>query len=238
MDSTRQRVSGTGALLNANRDTLEQGYFRVGIDSVAIFETNVIQTSATATALTVFTGITVAITAFCIANPKACFGSCPTFYISDGDSLHPDAEGFSASIAPSLEASDIDALFHASARDGEFIIEMKNEALETHVVRYVDLLAVPRSKGHRVFADSKGNFWESSFILSPYTGLDYELFLQSQGYYLEWIRQVWIKEENPALLVELWLNPEALLKRLAPEFKKVEKEIENCFWNSRYEKHN
>lgn len=451
MDSTRGKITGQGVLLNARREKLFQGNVQVGVDSVVLFETNVLKQSGSATALTVFTGITVAITAYCLTNPKACFGSCPTFYISDGDSLQPDAEGFSASIAPSLEASDSDALFHAASQGDEFAIEMRNEALETHVVRYVNLLAVPRSSGQRVFADAKGNFWESSSLIAPsaatapegsclnllshadrmeryseadssylgakeyieiefddltegkyglvigarqsllstyllyqtfaYMGHDvgywlaqvergrlgkkandvlnilggidvmmknkfgiwkvvdkvneygplaidfhllklghlskrkvkirlrmtkgnwridyvalaklskpvqpvrlkpyqvlkedvidqraltllsdslnqlvtlpgdrytlkyqlpknapnYELFLKSRGYYLEWIRKEWIEEENPHFLSELWFNPRSLLKRLAPQFKKVEKEIEDCFWNSRYEKSN
>jgi hypothetical protein len=449
MDSTRQLVVGTGTLFNINRDILRQGQFQVGIDSVAIFETNVIKTSGTATALTVFTGITAAVTVFCIANPKACFGSCPTFYIQHGDNLYLQAEGFSASIAPSLEATDIDALSYTSNSGDEFEIEMRNEALETHVVRYVDLLAVPKAKGSRVFSDLDGRFWESLSLLPPisaegsegdclpllsevdgkerysrsdpnylgareiielefssvpdkqmglvigcrqtllstyllyqtfaymgndagywfaqierkniqkhqnsiqkimggievliedslgdwkvvdqidehgplatdihllpigriasksakirlrmtkgnwridYAALaelsqpveairlppqlvlkdglvdrqtrailrdstqvlitlpgdnytlryqipdvscDYELFLQSRGYYLEWIRKEWIEEENPFLLAEMFINPEAALKRLAPDFKRVEGEMENHFWRSRYVK--
>ncbi len=447
MDDSRQQVTGTGALFNAARDTLQHGEFRVGIDSVAIFETNVIQTSGTATALSIFTGITAAVTIYCIANPKSCFGSCPTFYASDGESLHLRAEGFSASIAPSLEATDIDALFDVSATDNEFEIEMRNEALETHVVRSVDLLALPRGNGNRVFADIDGSFWESTSLLPAvsaiapegdclqlllyadgnerfsrtdstylgakeildieFTGIphepcglvigcrqtllstyllyqtfaymgrdagywfaqiernavksdpntikkimggieifiqdslgdwkpvgqideygplatdihlvqlgtfpgntvhvrlkmakgnwridyvalaglsraveavrllphlvlkdglmdkrahgtlcdsmlalvtlpgdvytlkykipgdpgDYDLFLQSRGYYLEWIRREWMEEENPILLAEIFFNPEGALRRLAPEFKNVEAEMEDTFWRSRY----
>ncbi len=449
MDSTRQFVSGQGALFNANRDTLRQGQFQIGVDSVAVFETNVLKTSGTVAALTVYTGITAAITFFCITNPKACFGSCPTFYVSDGDSLRLQAEGFSASIAPSLEATDIDALFHAAPGGAELEVEMRNEAMETHVVRHADLLAVPKAKGRRVFADLQGRFWESSAVISPvaatgsegnclapllradgverssrsdsadlgekeilelnfenvpaqsyglvlgcrqtllstyllyqtfaYMGKDagywlaqierknikqdqnpihklmggievllqdfngdwkpvaqvkehgplatdfhllplgelagkstkirlrmtkgnwrldyaalaaiarpvqvirvqpdqvlkeglvdkqaltllrdsnqalttlpgetytlryrmpggseeYELFLESRGYYLEWIRKEWIAEENPLLLAQMFLNPQAALRRLAPEFKRVEAEMENHFWRSRYAK--
>ncbi len=447
MDAARQHVIGKGTLFNTNRDTLRQGQFQVGIDSVAIFETNVIKTSGTATALTVFTGITAVVTSLCITNPKACFGSCPTFYVSDGDSLYLQAEGFSASIAPSLEATDTDALFRASVTSSEFKIEMRNEALETHVVRDVDLLVVPKAKNNHVFADLDGRFWESTSLLSPvsanapegdclpflldvdgnerysrtdstYLGVkeiielefstipdedyglvigcrqtllstylfyqtlaymgnnagywfaqierkniklhripilkiiggievliqdslgdwrvvdqieeygplatdihlvplgrlagestkirlrmtkgnwridyvalaqlfqpvqaihlrpylvskegfvdeqaratlcdssrvlitlpgdtytltyqlpgvsgDYELFIQSRGYYLEWIRKEWIEEENPYLLAEMFINPRAALKRLAIDFKRMEAEMEDHFWRSRY----
>jgi len=449
MDTTRQHVVGQGMLFNARRDTLRQGQFQVGLDSVAIFETNVLKPSGTVAALTVFTGITAAMTIVCIASPKTCFGSCPTFYVSDGDSLRLQAEGFSASIAPSLEATDVDALFHASAAGENFEIEMRNEALETHVVRHADLLAVPRAKGRRVFADRDGRFWESRSLIPPvsaiaaegnclapllradgnerfskadstylgakeiielefenippqscglvigcrqtllptyllyqtfaYMGNDagywlaqigrrnvkqhqnslqkimggievlfqdpsgdwkivkqiyehgplatdihlvplgrladnaakirlrmtkgnwrldyaalamlsqpvqairlqphqvlkdgvvdeqahaalcdsatalttlpgdtytlryqmpataeaYELFLESRGYYLEWIRKEWIAEENSFLLAQMFLDPQTALKRLAPEFKRVEAEMENYFWRSRYAK--
>lgn len=143
LDDQWQRVAGRGTLYNVNRDSLREGQFQVGLDSVAILETNVLKTSGAVAALTIFTGITAAVTINCIANPKACFGSCPTFYVSDGDSLRLKAEGFSASIAPSLEATDVDALLHSSAAGEDFDVEMRNEALETHVVRHVDLLAVP-----------------------------------------------------------------------------------------------
>lgn len=442
-------ISGKGVFFNAVRDRLNQGQFTIELDSVAILETNVIENSGAATALTVFTGITAAITVFCIINPKACFGSCPTFYVSDGHSLRLQAEGFSSSISPSLEATDVDALFRARPIDGELSVEIRNEALETHVVHHVDLLAVQRRTGCRVFADKENRFWESdtqihpvsaravegdclpallnldgnercskadetylatketidlqfrihpkgtyglvigcrqsllpTYLLyqlyaymgndvgqwlaeierknlrgegerlegliggvevtvhqtdgqwrsvgevnehgpfatdvhllpmgtlsdstisvhlrltkgawridyvalaeishpldpirvHPYSVLkenkgdpdahtklldstqhlitfpgdcytlkyalpkehtDYELFLESRGYYLEWIRKEWIEEENPFLLSEMLVTPESALKRLAPEFKRIEPQMEESFWRSRYAK--
>jgi hypothetical protein len=422
VDSTRQHVVGYGTLFNAKRDTLRQGQFQVGLDSVAIFETNVLKPSGAATALTVFTGITAAITIACITNPKACFGSCPTFYVLDGDSLRLRAEGFSASIAPSLEATDVDALFHASTVGEELMIEMRNEALERsfwespalsspisatgpegdclmpllvadgnerysradstdlstkeiielefenisqqscglvigcrqtllptyllyqtfaymgnnagywfaqierknvkqhqnsiqkimggieiliqdslgdwkvvdqvdeHGPLATDFHLVPMSRLASESAKirlrmTKGN-WRIDYVAfavlsqpvqairihphlvlkdgfvdeharavlcdstkalttlpgdvytlryqMPGTSIDYELFLESRGYYLEWIRKEWIEEENPLLLAQMFLNPQAALKRLAPEFKQVEKEMEKHFWRSRY----
>jgi hypothetical protein len=91
-------------------------------------------------------------TAVCAANPKTCFGSCPTFYVSDGKHAMLQAEGFSSSIAPSLEARDVDALYRVHPSGREFIVTMKNEALETHFVRRVRLLAAKRPVGGRVLA--------------------------------------------------------------------------------------
>jgi hypothetical protein len=69
----------------------------------------------------------------------------------------------------------------------------------------------------------------------PGTG-EYDVFLDSQGYYLEWMRQEWMQEENPAALAEMFLAPGAAMKRLAPEFKKIEGGREASFWSSRYER--
>ena len=118
-------------------------------------------------ALAVITGISVAVTAYCIANPKACFGSCPAFYVTDGQGPVLQAEGFSASLSPSLEARDVDALYRARPTTRELTVTMKNEALETHVVRYVRLLAAPRPPGGRVLATPDGTFREATDLRSP-----------------------------------------------------------------------
>jgi hypothetical protein len=446
-DEGRRWIVGDGTYYNSMRDTLWTGEFRIGVDSVAVFETNVTKGAGAGAALTVFAGITAAVTIGCIIVPKACFGSCPTFYVQERDSVRLAAEGFSASIAPSLEATDIDDLRRVAAGGDDFVLEMRNEALETHVVRHADLLAVPVTPGGRVFADPDGSFWECGAVVSPvsasgpggdclallheadgreryskadstdlaaretlelefdhvpggpvglvigcrqtlmstyllyqtfaymgenagywfaqferkklplfqnpvqnmlggievlvpdstgqwivadrieeygplavdvhllrlgrlagdparirlrmtkgdwrvdYAALaplsrevrpihiqpylalrdgrvddgalallcdsakalttmpgdiyilkyhlpdvtgDYALFLESRGYYLEWMREEWMEEENPALLTEMIFNPDAALRRLAPDFKKVEGEMEDRFWSSRY----
>ena len=61
-----------------------------------------------------------------------------------------------------------------------------------------------------------------------------ELFLQSRGYYLEWMRDSWIAEENPERLARLFLLPSASLREMAPAYKKLEPEMESAFWGSRY----
>jgi hypothetical protein len=450
MEAGTHQVNGDGMWFNAQREKKREGHFSVGMDSIALFETNKLETSGAAGLLTVLTAVTGGLAVYCITNPKACFGSCPTFYVPDEDSLRPQAEGFSASIAPSLEATDIDALYRVSPHGREFRIEMRNEALETHVVRSVNLLAVPRINGCRVFADKQGHFWTGTCVIPPTaaigsegdclslisavdgeerfsradstylgakevidltfenipddvkcglvvgcrqtllstyllyqayaymgnnvgywlaqmgrntfkygdtsidrlmggievmiqdsndqwnkvdqinefgplasdvhllplnqelpqtakiqlrmtkgnwridyvalaligesvspirlspvqvlkdghidpvacdllndaakvlvtfpgdtytlkyafsdTATEYELFLESRGYYLEWIRQEWVEEENMDLLAEMFLNPQTSLKRLAPEFKRVESSMEDCFWSSRYAK--
>jgi hypothetical protein len=117
--------------------------------------------------LGVITGASLAITALCLANTKACFGSCPTFYVSDGGRELLQAEGFSASVAPALEATDIDALYLARPARRAFEVRMTNEALETHVIRRVRVLAAPRPERGRTFATQAGDFWQASAIVEP-----------------------------------------------------------------------
>ena len=153
VDSMTRAIVGHGKLLDARRQLVNDGDYRLPNDSAALFETNLVKPSGGSTALTVMAGITAAVTGYCAVNPKACFGSCPTFYVTDasGKSVLA-AEGFSASVAPALEATDLDALWQAKPRGRDFDIVMANEALETHALRYVDVIAVPRPPGTRVIA--------------------------------------------------------------------------------------
>jgi len=167
-DSLKTAITGTGRLLDINRNEISRGVFTVAADSVALFETNVIEPSGATQALTVITGVSLAITAACIADPKACFGSCPTFYVTDGNSLLLQSEGFSNSVAPILEATDIDALYRAHPSGYDVQVTMKNEALETHVIRFVKLLAAPRSKHSRVVVTSKNEFFEVGEFTAPF----------------------------------------------------------------------
>ena len=167
IDTVARRVEGQGRRLDVNRVQRDSGSVTVAIDSVALFETNRIGQHGSVAALAVVTGISAAITVACLSNPKSCFGSCPTFYVGD-DTLDVLAEGFSASIAPALEGTDVDALprVHPTSRHVE--LHMRDEALETHVVRFVHLLAAPRgSATGRVFRSDAGVFWQSAKQSAP-----------------------------------------------------------------------
>lgn len=166
VDGVKQQVSGEGDRLGLARETIGSGPFAVALSDVALLETNVLQHSPSAAALSVITGVSVAMTAVCAANPKMCFGSCPTFYVSDGKQPVLQAEGFSSSIAPSLEARDVDALYRVHPAPGDFIVTMKNEALETHVVRRVRLLAAKRPADGRVLATVDGQFRAATDVRS------------------------------------------------------------------------
>lgn len=165
--AAESHVLGFGHRYNPNREPIDSGSFNLSIDSVALFETNVARTSPVVGALSIMVGVTVALTIVCIASPKTCFGSCPTFYVSDGTYDLLQAEGFSSCVAPSLERRDIDALYRARPSSRELRVTMKNEALETHVIRYADILAATRPPGGRVVATSDGMFYEAHALMAP-----------------------------------------------------------------------
>lgn len=144
-------VFGQARLLDANRDMVDSGWLHVSVDDVAIFETNQLRPSPSIAGMTIITALSLAVTVGCATNPKACFGSCPTFYVEAGDQLLLEAEGFSGSVTPALESRDIDALCRATPSQGTLELVMRNEALETHVVRTANVLRVPRSSDGRVF---------------------------------------------------------------------------------------
>jgi len=160
VDDAARQVSGEGEHFDVARETRGSGLFTIALNEVALLETNVVQRSPAAAALAVVPGVSVAVTAFCIANPKACFGSCPTFYVSDGEGAAIQAERFSSSVAPSLEARDVDSLYRVHPVGRDLTVTMKNEALETHVVHRVRVLAAERPAGGRVVATVGGEFRE------------------------------------------------------------------------------
>jgi hypothetical protein len=141
---------------SAGRTVIDSGDFSLPVDSVALFETNVATPSGWHASLMIMTVVSGAITAACISNPKACFGSCPTFYAGRGKDERLVAEGFSSSVLPSLEATDVDALPDLEAEGGRITLTMRNEAYETHAVRSVRLVAVPRPAGTRVYRTPDG----------------------------------------------------------------------------------
>ncbi len=163
VDTNLNIVIGYGTQYDFNRKQTFEGSIRIPFDSVAIFETNVkIQNpeSGRITALSIMTGLDIVLGVICLANPKACFGSCPTFYIHENDNFHyADAEGFTNAISPSLEYDDIDSLNNHRITNNVFSITMKNEALETHCVKIVKILAYPLEQGERVYQSPTDHFY-------------------------------------------------------------------------------
>lgn len=167
LDAPGRVVRGSGRRLDPGRQPVAGEALAVSLDSVALFESDEIKVPGAMSAITMMAVVHGAVSLFCLANPKACFGSCPTFYAWDGERQVLVAEGFSASIAPALEATDLDALDRARPREGRLVLTMTNEALETHVVRRADLLLALRSPGERVLADAGGVLWATGDWRAP-----------------------------------------------------------------------
>src|SRR4051812_1994660 len=74
-------VDGWGEKRDLNRDVVETGMFHIAVADVALIETNQLVTSPAVAALVVMSAVSLGVTAACIANPKMCFGSCPTFFV-------------------------------------------------------------------------------------------------------------------------------------------------------------
>jgi hypothetical protein len=166
-------IQGQGSIYDINRKLIAKGEIEVVIDSAAIFETNKKLTKTESErigALTFLAALDMIVTTICITNPKTCYGSCPTFYLKNSNDIHKaDAELFSSAIAPSMEYTDIDFVGEAYSygNEGDIHLTMKNEALETHCVRNLKLLAVPLEENEIAIQLADNTFCIGSGIHSP-----------------------------------------------------------------------
>jgi hypothetical protein len=106
-------------------------------------------------------------------------------------------------------------------------------AIEVRRNGVADAVALSRLRGEGTrLVSVPGDAWTIRFPL-PDALHDAELFLESRGYYIEWMREQWIAEEDPAAAVALLRDPEGALRRLAPAWKRMEPGVEKIFWQSR-----
>jgi len=163
IDTIRNTVSGTPNCYDFQRKQKTEGETTIAISDVALFETNKPLNKTERSRMGALTALYVfnaALLAVCLSKPKACYGSCPTFYMNENDNFHyANAEGFSNAILPSMEYGDIDALNNPPMSENTFSITMKNEALETHCVNEVKLFAHPRGEGQRVYQSPENLFY-------------------------------------------------------------------------------
>ena len=64
----------------------------------------------------------------------------------------------------------------------------------------------------------------------------YQFFLETKGYYLEWMRDEWIKEEDLKKAALALYFPGLFMRKAAPAFKRAEPHMEKIFRESRYVK--
>jgi hypothetical protein len=166
MDTVTHRLEGNAKRYGVERAPIAEGHVVLSFDSIAILETNRPIRSRDRNYRTTLITISVmnaVMTGYCVMNPKACFGSCPTFYLPGDEGLFSArAEGFSSAIYPALQYADVDQL-GVWADDGEAPrVIMKNEALETQVVDRLWLEAFPVVDGEEVRMAPDGAFWRCS----------------------------------------------------------------------------
>ncbi len=77
-----------------------------------------------------------------------------------------------------------------------------------------------------------GSEYKFNFNL-PVANAEYELFLQSQGYYLEWMREHWIKDKDLSKLRQMVAFPKNYLREEAAYYKQYETSMEREFWGSK-----
>lgn len=169
VDMGSRVVSGQGLRYDRDRNPAgEIARQSVSLDDVVLFETNRPEKlhHPEVWSMAIVTAGSLAVTGVCAANPKTCFGSCPTFYPSGESDDLPEAEGFSASIARALEATDVDSMWTTRPRSTQLSLRMRNEALETHSVEHVRILAARRPPNGRVLRAGE-TFYEATKMHAP-----------------------------------------------------------------------
>lgn len=172
LNNSKDSIIGDGSHYDFNRNELQNGYLSININDIAIIETNQLDAikskdKSRIAGLSILTGANLLLDAVCITNPKACFGSCPTFYIDENASLdQASAEGFSSSIAPSLEKRDLDALKFSTDSDN-FSITMKNEAFETHMINELYIQAISKKSNEQIYHDINNVYYNCTELINP-----------------------------------------------------------------------
>lgn len=166
---TQEYFLGSGTHWNLDRTQFES-VDRVVIDSVAFLEYYYHSLEA-GPIVAGLLGPAVFLTAVSSNKDikKAIFGSCPTIYTHGSRGWICEAECFSYSIAPWYERSDLDRLDYGRVEDGIYPVKLRNEALETHYVNSLSLLAVDHPQGYEAFPDPDKNvilFGQSVPLLS------------------------------------------------------------------------
>ncbi|MGD9903926.1 MAG: hypothetical protein AB7U83_10680 [Vicinamibacterales bacterium] len=169
LSTDSSHLEGTGSRFTVRREPAGTGPQSIAVEAIALIETNAPDhvVSIGAGVLGTLTVVMGTITGVCLADPKSCFGSCPTFYVDQESQGRPEAEGFSESIARVLEARDVDALYTARPTGRQFALTMRNEAQETHAVRRVRLLAADRPPDGRVIAGVDERFYPATGLSRP-----------------------------------------------------------------------
>ena len=188
IDVNKRQLQGSGEKYNYSRevDNAEGNKFTLQLSDIALFEKNRVVKSkgenGQSITMAVFSSLNILITLPCLADPKSCFGSCPTYYTSNGSEMVIQGEGFSSSIARAYETVDIDMMHNVDVDSDTFDLEIRNEALETHYIRYCDLIVIPKTESEKVVCTENGRFFHTGVVLPPIRGI------ASEGDILEMVK--------------------------------------------------
>jgi hypothetical protein len=181
VNDSMQTLSGYGNYLDYNRKLLDRRGsdttnklsegkswpFTIPFEEIVIIETNDKGNNPGIAAMVVVGLATTTLSVYCVLNPKACFGSCPTYYIKKDTVEKLVGEGFSSSISKSLEEKDVD-LIGLKLNEGDPIqIRVKNEALETHMIQQINIRVGEKKPGNNIFQEANGDFFEVNSIQQP-----------------------------------------------------------------------
>jgi hypothetical protein len=89
--------------------------------------------------------------------------------------------------------------------------------------------------GERHLVTRPGDAYRLVFRL-PRSERPLERFLESDGFYHEWMRAEWLAEEDAGMAALALVSPGEALRRLAPAYKAQEGRLEEAFWASRFRK--
>ncbi|MBE0643482.1 MAG: hypothetical protein IH600_05340 [Bacteroidetes bacterium] len=92
----------------------------------------------------------------CLSCPKCCFGSCPTVYVESDSISGIRAECFSYCVSPFVQRPDLDLLLRDADASQPFRMRVTNEALESHFLNRLELLAVSHPADSRIYPTAEG----------------------------------------------------------------------------------
>jgi len=146
---------GRGYYLN-NQFDQDMKNFSIPLENVAALTYHKVKAGGGNAAGSVIMGITAIpltfLAVYCLINPKACFGSCPTVYVKENGQYQFCSELFSYSISPYMEADDLDLLIgNLDQTKNPLDIRITNEALETHFINEMRLIQVTHPKNTAVY---------------------------------------------------------------------------------------
>jgi hypothetical protein len=172
------RYSSIGSVRNVPLEDLPQRSLRIPKDSaiaMTYFEEVITPGRGFASFIHGFFGAAITpLSIYCIANPKACFGSCPTVYTRNGDNWEFQTELFSYSISRLLESEDLDRLNYRISSGAPFTLRVANEALETHNINLMQLIAVRHAAGTMAFPTADGDFVTVRELRAPLSAVNSE----------------------------------------------------------------